>query len=139
MMTARGTRSWFSALRHDGGLFAFVGALLLFANVLQPLAEAHAASTGKAWVICTVFGTAKPVDADGTPLPAAAADDCPICLAGAPQLDQAPPPAHILSVDWAFPEPTDTALIRWPDPQPIQLRPGPAEPPPGIRAPPSVA
>ena len=48
MTIARGTRSWFSALRRDGGLFALVGALLLIANVLQPLAEARAESTGKA-------------------------------------------------------------------------------------------
>lgn len=131
--------SWFAALRRDGRLFAVVGALILLAKVLQPLAEAHAASTGKAWVICTVFGTAKPADADGTPLPAAAADDCPICLAGAPQLDNAPPPSDFLSTDWAFPEPAQTALVRWPDPEPVLLRPGPAEPPPGIRAPPSFA
>lgn len=74
-----------AARRRDRVLFAVTGALILVASYLQPLAEASAAGTGHAWIICTEFGAVRsgPAEAGGGVLPGA--DDCPKCVTGSCQ------------------------------------------------------
>ena len=71
---------WFATLRRDRVLFAIAGTLVLLTHVFQPWAEARAANTANAWVICTTFGMQMGTP-DGKKLPpAGAADDCPQCI-----------------------------------------------------------
>lgn len=83
MRTRKHRFGWLAALRRDRLLFAVTGALILFASYLQPLAEANAAGTSHAWIICTEFGAARsgPMEPGSATLPGA--DDCPKCVAGA--------------------------------------------------------
>ncbi|MCB1384011.1 MAG: DUF2946 family protein [Notoacmeibacter sp.] len=67
-------------LRRDGPAFAILAAFAILTAFLQPLAEARAAGTPYAGVICSTYGTQK-AGPDGTPTAPAAADDCPFCLA----------------------------------------------------------
>ena len=85
MLTRKHRLGWLAALRRDRLLFAVTGALILFASYLQPLAEANAAGTAHAWIICTEFGAARsgPTEPGSGTLPGA--DDCPKCVAGACQ------------------------------------------------------
>lgn len=137
MIGRRDSVTWFAALRRDGRLFAAVAAILLFAGTLQPLAEARAAETGKAWVICTIFGAAKPADASGDPLDAAGADDCPQCIAGH-HCGAPTPPA---GTGAASPEPVrpDRVAIAAFHADAWSLIPPYRGPPGGIRAPPLPA
>ncbi|CAG0979409.1 MAG: hypothetical protein F9K19_16615 [Rhizobiaceae bacterium] len=125
---------WLAALRRDRFLFAVTGALILIASYLQPLAEANAAGTGHAWIICTEFGAVRsgPADPAGGVLPGA--DDCPKCVAGTCQ----PTPPFKAIADTA-----DTGHLALPhaDVAPRSAAGGtlPPEPRPGthgIRAPP---
>src|SRR5690606_38563924 len=69
-------------LRRDRLLFGVAATLVLLAHLFQPLAEARAANTDFAWVICTVFG-AQTTSTDGKSLPPiGASDDCPTCIGG---------------------------------------------------------
>jgi hypothetical protein len=139
MRAARHTLGWFETLRRDRHLFVLLGAILMLVGMLQPLAEARAAETGKAWIICTVFGATKPGDPSGPPLPAAAADDCPICLVAQHHDGKVVRPAVLLPGGPVFPMPE--ALARsWRPPlqEPVPAsRPG--DPPPAIRGPPPSA
>lgn len=133
------SRGWFETLRRDRKPFALLGAILMLVGLLQPLAEARAAETGKAWIVCTVFGAVKPGDSSGPPLPAAAADDCPICLGAQHHDGRIVPPAVVLPGWPVFPMPE--ALARsWPPPSGGVVPAGRAgEPPPPIRGPPAFA
>lgn len=126
---------WFAALRRDRLLFVVTASLVLLAHVFQPLAEARAAGTANAWVICTMFGMkAAP---DGKLPPIGAADDCPTCIGG-PCAGMAAPLKVEASFEAAFPMPVashDGFLA------PIETKISPDrlnEPPPAIRAPPSI-
>ncbi|RJG42895.1 hypothetical protein [Mesorhizobium sp. DCY119] len=128
---------WFAALRRDRRLFALAATLVLVAHVFQPLAEARAANTANAWIICTTFGmqTATP---DGKQLPPiGAADDCPTCIGG-PCAGMAAPLKIEPSFEAAFPALVESrgqlfASFEAKIP-PDRLN----EPPPAIRAPPSI-
>lgn len=134
-MVNRGeNRSWFDALRRDGLLFALVATILLVGGLLQPLAEARAAETAKAWIVCTIFGAEKPADASGTPLDAAGSDDCPLCIAGH-RCANAGPPADLAGALPAFDIPERVAADALGAVRPAAPR-RRHEPPNGIRAPP---
>src|SRR5918995_7374308 len=84
----RTSPGWFHTLRRDRALFAVAATLVLLAHLFQPLAEAKAANTAKACVICTMFGEAKSPADDSVP---GAADDCPTCIGGPCAGMDAPP------------------------------------------------
>lgn len=117
-----------AALRRDRILFAVTGALIVIASYFQPLAEANAAGTAHAWIVCTEFGAARAgPDAPGGALPAA--DDCPKCIAGT---CQPPAPVKALAaggdpVRLALPEPG--AAMR-----PATAETAPPGPPPALRS-----
>jgi len=115
---------WFHTLRRDHALFAVAATLVLFAHLFQPLAEANAANTAKAWVICTMFGEAKSPAADDA-LPPPGAADAP------PKLSAGSEPAFAAPAAYAgqFPHWLKT------EHPPGRLN----EPPPAIRAPPLSA
>ena len=73
---------WFDALRRDRTLFAVAATLVLLTHLFQPLAEANAANTAKAWVICTMFGETKASGAGDALPPFGAADEHPGPAAG---------------------------------------------------------
>ncbi|WP_353646988.1 hypothetical protein [Mesorhizobium sp. WSM2240] len=119
-------------------LFTVAATLVLLAHLFQPLAEAYAANTAKAWVICTMFGEAKSPAADGALPPPGAADDCPTCIGGPcagmdapPKLSAGSKPAFAAPAAYAgqFPQWLET------ENPPARLN----EPPPAIRAPPLSA
>ena len=127
---------WFAALRRDRLLFAIAASLVLLAHVCQPLAEARAASRADGWVICTMFGMQK-AEPDGKLPPIGAADDCPSCIMG-PCAGMAAP----LRVEAPF-DPAFAAPVAYRDGRLISIETKiPAErlnePPPAIRAPPSI-
>lgn len=72
--------SLFASLRRDRFLFAFVGALVLLLNALQPLAASQMPEGGHL-AICTTLGLDTQAASSGD-LPAGPLDDCPICLIG---------------------------------------------------------
>lgn len=126
----------FAALRRDRRLFALVASLVLLTHLFQPLAEANAASTAKAWVICSMLGMASP-DGDRLP-PAGNADQCPTCIGG-PCAGMAALPRAEASSEAAFPAP---AANRGEVFAPVETKVPPDrlnEPPPAIRAPPFLA
>ncbi|GLS31856.1 hypothetical protein SAMN04488498_102460 [Mesorhizobium albiziae] len=127
---------WFAALRRDRVLFAIAGTLVLLSHIFQPWAEARAANTANAWVICTTFGM-QMGSPDGKKLPpAGAADDCPQCIGacgGIAAKQRLPAVAYM-----AFPAPVAFrhAVVSFHEDIPSgRLN----EPPPAIRAPPSTA
>jgi hypothetical protein len=121
---------WLDGRRREAPLFALIGALLLVADLLQPWADARAAETARAWVICTAFGMEMPLpDGGGTP---PGADDCPQCLTGACSVTAAPPRSE--SVGLAFPRPPGDGERLWHE-DVFTTRPA-GDPPPAIRAPP---
>lgn len=135
MRDSTGT-TWFGKLRRDRGLFAVVASFVMLLNVLQPLTAARAGEAG-GWVICTMYGAEKPVEA--ADLPSAWPEDCPICLAGSGCSAGAPAYKAALSPEPAFAAPPALArlnLVRESDTLPV-LRAG--DPPPAIRAPPLSA
>ena len=129
---------WFDALRRDRTLFAVAATLVLLTHLFQPLAEANAANTAKAWVICTMFGDAKAPADDGDLPPPGAADDCPTCIGG-PCAGMVAPPKLLAGSQPAFAAPA--AFAGWSahstdtENPPGRLN----EPPPAIRAPPLSA
>jgi hypothetical protein len=127
---------WIAALRRDRVLFAIAGSLILFTHVLQPWAEARAANTANAWVICTAFGMAMG-EPDGKNLPpAGAADDCPQCIGAGGGI--AAKQKVLVATDFAFPAAAAIRRAR----ADFTGRKVPAgrlnEPPPAIRAPPRL-
>lgn len=127
--------TWFATLRRDRGLFALIGSLILFLNVLQPVTATQAAENGQ-WVICTVYGAEKPLD--GSDLPTPLQEKCPVCLFGhsgqsapaykaLPAAEAAFPTPRALSFTLVFVETDDSFLSR------------PDDPPPAIRGPPLSA
>jgi hypothetical protein len=137
MAGRRTSPGWFQTLRRDRALFAVAATLVLFAHLFQPLAEANAANTAKAWVICTMFGEAKS-PADDSVLVPGAADDCPTCIGG-PCAGMDAPPKLSASSEPAFAGPPAYAgqFPHWlkTENPPGRLN----EPPPAIRAPPLSA
>ncbi len=135
-MSSSKRRSCFLAkLRRDRYLFALLGVIVMLAGLMQPLAEARAASTPNAWVICTTFGAAKADPAsDAEPL-AGAADDCPLCIAGhycgAAPLRTAVPVAEV-----AWEPLLPPFALAWAHRNRLFPFPTFGEPPPAIRAPP---
>ncbi|WP_157017486.1 hypothetical protein [Mesorhizobium xinjiangense] len=129
-------RSCFLArLRRDRALFALVGMIVMLAGLLQPFAEARAAGSDNAWVICTTFGVVKADPAgDAEPL-AGAADDCPLCIAGhhcgSVPLRTAVPAAGIAWEPLLLP-----AFLSWRRRSAPVLHAPLGAPPPAIRAPP---
>lgn len=139
MAGRRTSTGWFQTLRRDRALFTVAATLVLFAHLFQPLAEATAANTAKAWIICTMFGEAKSPAADGAlPPPPGAADDCPTCIGG-PCTGMDVPPKLSVGSEPAFAAPAAYAgrFRHWleTENQPGRLN----EPPPAIRAPPLSA
>jgi hypothetical protein len=138
-MAGRSTSTgWFEALRRDRALFAVAATLVLLTHLFQPLAEANAANTAKAWVICSMFGEASSLAADGAfPLPGAA-DDCPTCIGG-PCAGMDAPPKLSAGSEPAFAAPAAyagrLAHVAEMENPPGRLN----EPPPAIRAPPLSA
>lgn len=137
MASRRTSPGWFQTLRRDRALFAVAATLVLFTHLFQPLAEAKAADTAKAWVICTMFGEVKAPAAEGT-LPPGAADDCPTCIGG-PCAGMVAPPKLLAASEPAFAAPAVYAgrFTQW-----IETKNPPGrfnEPPPAIRAPPLSA
>ncbi len=127
---------WIAALRRDRVLFAIAGMLILFTHVLQPWAEARAANTANAWIICTAFGMAMG-EPDGKNLPpAGAADDCPQCIGGGGSI--VAKQKMLVATDFAFP----AAVAFRHAIADLTRRKVPAgrlnEPPPAIRAPPQI-
>ncbi|MAW89280.1 MAG: hypothetical protein CMJ42_22400 [Phyllobacteriaceae bacterium] len=95
---SRQPRTFLASLRRDGLAFAILAAVVVLVVHAKPLAEAKAAGSPFAGVICSSFGVVQPGSGQlpGTP---PGADDCPFCLAGAhaqPLLSVSPPalPAH---------------------------------------------
>jgi len=127
---------WFAALRRDRLLFAIAASLVLLAHLFQPLAEARAASKADGWVICTVFGMQKAQP--GSKLaPSGTVEDCPSCIMG-PCAGMAVPLRVAAPFDHAFAAPVafrDGRLISIESKIPPERL---NEPPPAIRAPPSV-
>jgi hypothetical protein len=138
MAGRRTSLGWFQTLRRDRALFAVAATLVFFAHLFQPQAEANAAATAKAWVICTMFGEAKDPAADGAlPLPGAA-DDCPTCIAG-PCAGMDAPPKFSAGSEPAFAAPAAFAG-RFTHSTETENPPGRLnEAPPAIRAPPLSA
>lgn len=138
MAGRRTSTGWFQTLRRDRALFTVAATLVLFAHLFQPLAEATAANTAKAWIICTMFGEAKSPAADGALPPPGAADDCPTCIGG-PCAGMDVPPKLSVGSEPAFAAPAAYAgrFRHWleTENQPGRLN----EPPPAIRAPPLSA
>lgn len=138
-MEGRGTsQGWFAALRRDRALFAVAAALVLLTHLFQPLAEANAANTAKAWVICTMFGEAKAPAVDGAVPPLGAADDCPTCIGG-PCAGMGAPTKLLAGSEPAYAVPAAYAgrFIHFVE---TEIPPGRLnEPPPAIRGPPLSA
>jgi hypothetical protein len=138
-MAGRKTSSgWFQTLRRDRTLFAVAATLVLLTHLFQPLAEANAANTARAWVICTMFGEAKAPAANGALPPPGAADDCPTCIGG-PCAGMVAPAKLLAGSEPAFAAPAAYAgrfeyYIETKNPS-GRLN----EPPPAIRAPPLSA
>lgn len=131
-------RGWFQTLRRDRALFAVAATLVLLTHLFQPLAEANAANTAKAWVICTIFGEAKAPAANGDLPPPGAADDCPTCIGG-PCVGMVAPPKLLAGSEPAFAAPAAYAG-RFTHSTETENPPGRLnEPPPAIRAPPLSA
>lgn len=138
MAGRRTSPGWFQTLRRDRALFAMAAILVLLTHLFQPLAEAHAANTAKAWVICTMFGEARSPAADGALPPPGAADDCPTCIGG-PCAGMDAPPKLSAGSEPAFAAPAAYAG-RFPPWLATENPPGRLnEPPPAIRAPPLSA
>lgn len=134
-MSTGSRQTWFATLRRDSGLFAVAGALVMLLNIVQPLLAAQASDAGH-WVICTVYGPEKPIEASD--LPAAMSDKCPICLAGN-ACAGAPAYKAALSSDPAFPAPAALTAAPLHVEERGPVTPGPTGPPPAIRAPPLSA
>ncbi|MGB3390872.1 MAG: hypothetical protein WBA88_23150 [Pseudaminobacter sp.] len=137
MRRSQRATGWFAALRRDRLLFAVAATLVLLTHLFQPLAEAKAADTENAWVICTMFGmqTAAP-DSKAMP-PVGAPDDCPTCIGG-PCAGMAAPLRLATAFEAAFPAPVAN---RGSTPELVETTIPPDrlnEPPPAIRAPPFV-
>lgn len=137
MRRSQRASGWFAALRRDRLLFAVAATLVLLTHLFQPLAEAKAANTANAWVICTIFGmqAAAPDSKDIPPI--GAPDDCPTCIGG-PCAGMAVPLRLVPAFEAAFPAPvanreSTLELVETTIP-PDRLN----EPPPAIRAPPLV-
>lgn len=94
---SRQPRTFLGSLRRDGLAFAILSALVILAVHAKPLAEAKAAGSPFAGVICSSFGVLQPDP--GQPPGTPGADDCPFCLAGAhaqPLLSVSPPALPVL-------------------------------------------
>jgi hypothetical protein len=128
---------WFAALRRDRLLFAIVGTLVLLSHIFQPWAEARAANTANAWVICTAFGMEMGSPSGKGLPPAGAADDCPQCIGACGGI--AAKPKIMAASEIAFPAPAAfrhaLTAVHTEDLPPGRLN----EPPPAIRAPPLAA
>ena len=136
MADRREAKGWFAALRRDRVLFALAGTLVLLVHVFQPLAEARAANTANAWIICTAFGMETGSPSGKNVPPAGTADDCPQCIgacAGIAAKQKLPVVAEM-----AFPAAVAfrraAVSVSSADIPPGRLN----EPPPAIRAPPRV-
>lgn len=70
---------YLASLWRERVAFSLVALALLLGNLLHPLAEARAANTASAWVICSTYGAVRDPAAPVTP---GAADDCPVCIVG---------------------------------------------------------
>lgn len=116
-------------------LFAVAGTLVLLLHVFQPWAEARAANTANAWIICTTFGMERGSPSGKHVPPAGAADDCPHCVGACASLAAAKQKLPTI-VDMAFPAPAAFRQVL----VSIFKQEIPAgrlnEPPPAIRAPP---
>jgi hypothetical protein len=138
MAGRRTSPGWFQTLRRDRTLFVMAATLVLLTHLFQPLAEANAANTAKAWVICTMFGEAKAPAADGALPPPGAADDCPTCIGG-PCAGMVAPPKLSAGSEPAFTSPAAYVGLFTHSVE-TDIPPGRlAEPPPAIRAPPLSA
>ncbi len=128
---------WFATLRRDRVLFAIAGTLVLLTHVFQPWAEARAANTANAWVICTTFGMQMGTP-DGKKLPpAGAADDCPQCIGACGGMASKQRLPKVADMAFAAPVAFRHAVVSafHEDIPSGRLN----EPPPAIRAPPSTA
>ncbi len=115
-------------------LFTVAASLVLLSHLLQPLAEAEAANSTKASVICTMFGMEKASPESGE-LPPIAAGDCPTCIGG-PCAGLDAPPKFAANSEPAFSAPEAYAGL---SDRITETRSPPGlsnEPPPAIRAPP---
>ncbi len=129
MTTNARSRGFLAGLWRERTAFSALALLILLGNFIHPLAEARAAGTANAWMICSSYGTVRDPSAPTVP---GAADDCPMCIAG--------------HGSCALPVLADAAAV--PVPQPgVQYRPAPvaarspaiapAATSPAIRAPPA--
>jgi hypothetical protein len=138
MGSRRTSPDWFQTLRRDRTLFAVAATLVLLTHLFQPLAEANAANTAKAWVICTMFGEAKAPGAGDALPPPSADDDCPTCIGG-PCAGMVAPPLLLAGSESAFAAPV-AYTGRFTHSTDTENPPGRLnEPPPAIRAPPRSA
>jgi len=136
MARLRKRSGWFAALRRDRLLFAVAASLVLLAHLFQPLAEARAAGRADGLVICTMLGMETTAVPDGKLPPAGALDHCPTCIGG-PCSGMAAP-LRVEAFEPAFAAPVAHSEIGI---FPVEARIPPDrlnEPPPAIRAPPSV-
>ena len=96
---SRQPRTFLASLRRDGLAFAILAAVVILIVHAKPLAEAKAAGSPFAGMICSSFGAVQP-DPGQTPETPPGADDCPFCLAGAhvqPVLASVPPALPVLT------------------------------------------
>jgi hypothetical protein len=137
MTEGKRPQGWFEQMRRDGTLFTLVCALILVANLFQPLAQAQAGGQDGAWAICTTHGVGL-LDASGDIDKAPRhSQDCPLCTAGhqcgslsAPKLFAAVEP--VFTIPQAYLGPVRTSVFSAPGGLP-------ASSPPAIRAPPPFA
>ena len=137
MRRSQRASGWFAALRRDRLLFAVAATLLLLTHLFQPLAEARAADTKNAWVICTIFGMQTVSPDENSTFPAGTQEHCPTCIGG-PCAGIAAPLRFASAFEAAFPPPE---AIREPMRVLGETTLPPAwlnEPPPAIRAPPAI-
>lgn len=79
MKTVLRPRGFLDGLWRERAAFSLVALAVLLGNFFHPLAEARAANTASAWVICSTYGAVRDPAA---PVAPGAADDCPMCIAG---------------------------------------------------------
>lgn len=79
MKTDARPRGIMDGLWRERAAFCVLALAILLGNLIHPLAEARAANSADAWVICSSYGTVRDPAAPVTP---GAADDCPMCITG---------------------------------------------------------
>lgn len=137
MRRSQRAMGWFAVLRRDRLCFAVAATFLLFAHLLQPLAEARAESAGGNWVICTIFGMQTVTPDENSTSPAGTKDHCPTCIGG-PCAGMTAPLRVADAFEAAFP-PREAIRKARPGPEAATLFPTWLnEPPPAIRAPPAI-